>query len=202
MSKPTCDACGVSKEDDWFICRPCQKKTARRLTEIPKLHAVLVSDTWLKVPERVESERKPGGKSYGAPANLRVLALVDKRTDVRAVLSPWIVDINALIGSVSVVPTDVRGVCDKLLSLLPWAASNHPAAGELVHEVAAQFVALDRVVSGSRRPPAPVPCPVVLPDSGPCSGFLSLRPDGAVTCRGCGSRWEFEDWRRLGSLLV
>lgn len=202
MSKPTCDACGTSKDDDWFICSGCQRKTAKHLSEIPRLHAVLVSDTWLKVPERVESERKPGGKSYGAPANLHVLALVDRRTDVRAVLSPWIEDMNGLMESTAAVPTDVRGVCERLLSLLPWAASNYPAAGELVSEVTTQFVALDRVVSGSRRPPAPVPCPVVLPDVGPCSGFLSLHPDGTVTCRNCESRWEFEDWRRLGGLLV
>lgn len=202
MSRSTCAACKASKEDDWIVCTDCQMRAARHLREIPKLHAFLLNDASLKLPERTDLERKSKGPSRGAPANLHAIALVDSRTDVRSVLAPWLEDLFDRMKITGKPPVDVGPMCQRLTDLLPWCASRHEACADLIHEVRHQFVSLDRVVNGSRRPPAPVPCPVVLPDSGDCVGHLILHRDGTVTCPVCESAWPFEDWQRLGSLLA
>ena len=202
MSRTVCEACNNAKDDDWVLCKNCQRKTLRRLAEIPKLHTILGSDPWLKMPQRVESERPSRSANRGAPANLHVLSLLDKRTDVRSVLRPWIEEINERLKIESLPPSDVLGLCDRLSELMPWCASNHPAAGDLVQEVRTQHVALDRAVTGARTPPSPVPCPVILPETGPCEGTLLLQFDGAVSCRECDSVWPYESWQRLGALLA
>ena len=202
MSQPTCAYCHNSKDDDWYVCQHCQRATIRRLKEIPKLHQALASDDWLKMPERLDSERPQRSARSGAPANLHVLALLDSRTDVRAVLRSWIEEIHDRLGSQTAPPTDVKDLSARLVELMPWAASNHPAVADLMYEVSQQHSALERVVTGSRQSPKPVPCPVVLPDEGECTGTLHMDREGTVTCRECGSVWQFDDWRRLGALLA
>lgn len=202
MSQTTCTFCHSSKDDDWLLCNNCQKTTVRRLREIPKLHAALADDDWFKLPERVENERPSRSATRGAPANLHVLVLLDKRTDVRAVFRSWVEEIHERLDSKTSPPSDVRGLSDRLIELIPWAASNHPAVGDLVFEVREQHSALERVVTGGRKPPKPVPCPVVLPDTGECEGILQLHDDGSVSCRECGSVWQFDDWHRLGALIA
>ena len=202
MSKTTCAYCHNSKDDDWILCNNCQKTSVRWLREIPKLHAALDADDWLKMPERVEAERPARSATRGAPANLHVLVLLDKRTDVRAVFRSWVEEIHDRLGSNTKPPADVRALCDRLVELMPWAASNHPAVGDLVYEIKQQHKALERVVTGGRIPPKPVPCPVVIPDTGDCKGTLTLHDDGSVSCRVCGSVWQFDDWQRLGALLA
>jgi len=202
MSKPICAFCHNSKDDDWVVCQNCQKAAVRRLHEIPKLHAALASDDWLKMPERVETERPARSATRGAPANLHVLALLDKRTDVRAVFGSWIEEIHERLKVQTRPPADVRGQSDRLVQLLPWVASNHPAAADLLLEVKQQHEQLERVVTGSRKPPKPVPCPVVLPEEGDCQGVLHLYKDGTVVCQQCGSTWPFDEWQRLGALLA
>ncbi len=202
MNRTVCGACKNHKDDNWVLCNDCQKKTVRRLSVIPKLHSVLNSDPWLKLPERVESERPARSATRGAPANLHVLSLLDKRTDVRSVLRPWVEEINERLEITTKPPLSVFGLCNRLTELMPWCASNHPAAADLVEEIKTQYVALDRVVTGARIPPKPVACPVILPDSGPCRGFLILHRDGAVSCQECKSVWPYESWQRLGALLA
>jgi hypothetical protein len=202
MSTLTCAACNTEKDDDWVICEYCQLFTLKRLREIPKLHILLSKDEWLKMPEKIESERRARSTSGGAPANLHVLSLLDKRTDIRAVLTPWVEEINERLNLNTGPPADVRGLCDRVISLLPWCASHHPAAGDLVSEVKQGHDMLVQVVKGTRRAPKPVKCPVVLPEEGPCQGVLHLQGDGSVSCRACGSVWPYESWQRLGSLLA
>lgn len=202
MSQTTCVFCHNAKDDDWYLCGHCQKSAVRWLREIPKLHEALAADDWLKMPERAEAERPQRSATRGAPANLHVLVLLDKRTDVRAVFRSWVEEIHDRLNTDTKPPTDVRGLSDRLIELMPWAASNHPAVGDLVFEIREQHTALDRVVTGSRKPPKPVRCPVVLPEKGECEGTLTLHRDGSVSCRACDSVWQFEDWQRLGALLA
>jgi uncharacterized Zn finger protein (UPF0148 family) len=202
MNKTTCASCRNSKNDGWVICADCQKSTMQRLYEIPQLHRVLDSDPWLKMPERVENERPMRSTAQGAPVNLHVLSLLDARTDARAVLTPWVEEIHERLQVSARIPRDLLGLCRRLIELMPWVAPNFTAAGDLVHEVRDQHSALVQVVSGSRKPPKPVRCPVVLPEGGECKGTLRLHPDGTVTCPACDSVWPFESWRRLGSLLA
>jgi hypothetical protein len=197
-----CEFCHSEKDDNWIVCQDCQRWTLKRLSEIPKLHRVLDSDPWLKLPERVENERPMRSAAGGTPANLYVLALLDKRTDVRSVLRPWVEEIHERMNARTPAPSDVLGLCIRLMELMPWSASNLPAAADLVMEVRDQHAALERAVSGSRRPPKPVPCPVILPGEGSCEGVLKMGADGTVTCRHCGSVWSFDDWQRLGALLA
>lgn len=202
MKRPTCGSCRNQKPDDWVLCQRCQRVTVERLDEIPRLHHVLSSNDWLKVPERGEYERMSKGAARGAPANLHVLALVDRRTDARAVLTPWVEEVHERLNATTAIPSELKVLCARLVELMPWIASNHDAAGDLVREVKEQHAALEQVVLGTRRAPKPVPCPVVLPDVGPCSGTLSIQSDGSVVCVRCESVWEFTEWRRLGALLA
>ena len=202
MSGETCAACGQAKDDDWVICAACHTWTIKRLQTIPKLHNRLVEDPMLKLPERGGEERRAKQTNHSAPANLHAISLIDPRTDVRSVLKPWVEDLFEQLQITDRVPSDVTLLCTRLVSMMPWCSSQHPASPDLVSEVKHQYMLLDRVVTGSRRPPSPIPCPVILPDTGPCTGTLVLHRDGTVSCRECESVWPFEQWQRLGALLA
>jgi len=197
-----CAHCGQDKTDEWYLCDRCQRLTSKRLGEIPRLHSTLSTDPWLLIPDRIEQERPSRSPSRGVPINLHAVSLIDKRTDVRSVLKPWVEDVQERINSTAKIPSDVNGLCLRMLRLLPWCAEHLPVVDDLVDEINQQHAALQRIVVGSRRPPSPVPCPVILPDQGPCRGILLLENDGTVRCRSCESVWKFEEWRRLGGLLA
>lgn len=197
-----CLACRKQAHDDMSLCQRCLAATKRCLAEIPGLHSSLASDTWLKMPERSDLERPHRVASSGAPANLHVLSLLDARTDVRSVLKSWIEDVHERLGFRGNPPVDTPGLCARLDVLLPWCASRHPFVGEMVQEIRREHGSLLHLVEGTRKPPKPVRCPVYLPDSGPCTGALHLAHDGTVTCSDCKSTWQFDEWRRLGSLLA
>jgi hypothetical protein len=197
-----CVSCDHDKDDQWFLCERCQRLATKQLGEIPQLHAALSRDPWLLVPDKVEHERPNRSPSRGVPINLHAVSLIDKRTDVRSILRPWIEDVHERISASAKIPADVPGLCDRMLHLLPWCAEHLPAVSDLLDEIHQQHSALKRIVIGSRRPPSPVPCPVILPDEGACRGILLLENDGTVRCRSCDSIWRFEDWRRLGGLLA
>lgn len=202
MSRPTCDSCGASKDDDWYICHRCQTKTAERLKQITKLHRALANNPSLKLPQRTEQERPQGGPTRGAPANLHAIGLTDKRSDVRSVLTPWVEDIQERINSQTPVPTDVELLCKTVSQFLPWCASNHQESKVLVSEIKEQYSLLKMAVVGGRRPPKPIPCPVVLPESGACDGTLFLQNDGTVICKNCESSWPYDTWNRLAGMVL
>ena len=208
MSQLICAACGREKRDDAaVICPSCERKTVRRLWRIPGLHAVLSGSAELKTPETSDEGRRAPGPTRGAPADLHALSLVDRRTDVRAVLSPWLDDIRERqngqrpaeqgVGRVS-----VQELCERLASAIPWCVEHLEVCAELVSEVGHQHGLLNRAVVGERKPPAPVPCPRLLQEGDQCTGRLILHPDGAISCRVCESVWAFEEWQRLGGLLA
>jgi len=192
-----CVACEGEKDDDWMICEYCQLFTAKRLREIPKLHGLLAADDWLKMPQKIESERPQRSTSGGAPANLHVLSLLDRRTDIRSVLTPWVEEFNERLDFKTPPPADVKGLCDRVITLMDWWAAKHPAAGDLVHEVKRGHDMLVQIANGSRRPPSKIPCPVVFPDDSTCEGTLTLRKDGSVRCEGCLFVWTREQWHAL-----
>ena len=197
-----CAACDAAKLDDWVICLTCQQKTVDLLLKIPALHRALSEDARLKLPEKTEQERPSGQTSYGAPANLHAVMLVDKRTDVRATLMPWLEEMYESIDSSATPPHAVDAMCSRMIELSSWWTANLEACPDMISEIKHQYRLLDRAVNGGRRPPSKVPCPVVLPDSGQCEGSLFLHQDGSVSCPSCRSEWAFEDWQRLGALFA
>jgi hypothetical protein len=198
-----CAACYRDKQDDsWLVCKSCQAVATRRLEEIALLHGVLSRHTWMLLPQKVESERPARGSNLGAPLNLHAASLVDRRTDARAALTPWVVEIHEHLKFSSPVPTDIDGLCQRLIALMPWCASELQAVGDMFEEIRHEHALLSQVVVGARKPPKPVRCPVVVPEEGECRGTLHLEGDGTVTCKGCGSVWPYEHWQRLGALLA
>lgn len=197
-----CLSCHRTCQDTALICQRCVGQTRRYLSEIPPLHSALAANPWLKMPERSDLERPHRAASSGAPANLHVLSLLDARTDVRSVLRSWIEDVHERLNFRSKVPSDTAALCARLDSLLPWCVAKHPFVDEMLFEIRREHGALQHLVEGTRKPPKPVRCPVYLPEVGPCSGVLRLAHDGTVTCSDCGSIWQFDEWRRLGSLLA
>ena len=208
MSVLICTACGTEKEANVaVICPSCERKTVQRLWRIPGLHAVLSSTTELKTPKTSNLERRSPGPTRGAPANLHALSLVDSRTDVRAVLSPWLDDIRERqdkqrSAGRSVGRLPVLELCTRLKSAIPWCVEHLEVCAELVAEVRHQHGLLNRAVVGERKPPLSVPCPQMLPDNKQCPGRLVLHPDGSVSCRSCQSVWAFEQWQGLGRIFA
>lgn len=191
-----CYECGQEQTTQTYMCEKCQKRVQRQLAEIPILHSTLSGNAWMKLPAQHLEEKTSRQVSTGAPADLYLLGLVDRRTDARAVLGATLAHWRFSI------PPDLASICSRLSDLLPWAAAEYSDITDFAHDVRHQHSKLDRAVNGGRRPPKPVPCPVFLPDTGQCSGHLYLHADGTVTCERCGSVWHFDDWRRLGALFA
>lgn len=191
-----CVHCQTQQETELYLCVKCQRRIVSHLEAIPVLHQVLVDNAWMKLPSQNLEEKTTRQVSTGAPADLYILSLTDRRSDARAVLG------SHLCRWGFTVPPDTASICRRISDLLPWASGKFTNIDELVWDVNRQYGKLDRAVHGGRRPPAPVGCPVFVPGAGQCSGRLYLHSDGTVTCDQCGSVWHFDDWRRLGALLA
>jgi len=202
MTTTRCAACEGEKEDDWVICEYCLLFTVKRLREIPKLHTLLGQTDWLKVPVKIETERPTRSTSGGTPANLHVLSLLDKRTDIRSVLTPWVEDLIDRCDLRSETPTDVLGLCNKLLTLADWWACHHPAAGDLTLEIKHGHDSLIQVVNGSVRKTKPPRCPKVSEGDTRCTGRLRLSPDKSATCHTCGAIWSYDVWSKLANVIA
>lgn len=196
----SCTSCHKSCEPNWYLCRRCQKHLAKHLDAIPSLHRFLTSHPETHVRVALSESRR--GSSFGppAPVDLDVLSLLHPKTDARAVALRWLRKVQARAG-LAFVSGSTEQVCNGLKNQLPWVAEHFSEAALLKKELTAEFQKLDRVVHGERKPPRPVTCPVVLPETGPCSGRLYLHKDGTVSCKICGSIWEYENWARLGRLM-
>lgn len=196
----SCSSCHKSCEPSWFLCRRCQKHLAKHLDAIPNLHLFLVNHPETHVRVALTESRR--GSSFGppAPVDLDVLGLLHPKTDARAVALRWLRKVQDQAG-LSPAGGSVRQVCLSLKAQLPWVAQHFEEAAQLKKDLTAEFQKLERVVHGERKPPRPVACPVVLPETGPCTGRLYLHRDGTVSCKVCGSVWEYENWARLGRLM-
>jgi hypothetical protein len=197
----SCSSCHKSCEPNWFLCRRCQKHLARYLDAIPNLHRFLLSHPETHVRVALTESRR--GSSFGppAPVDLDVLGLLHPKTDARAVVLRWLRTIQSQTMTTSG-NGNTQQVCLALKQQLPWLAEFFADAALLKKEIAAEYQKLERVVHGERKPPRPVPCPVVLPETGNCTGRLYLHKDGSVSCKICGSVWEYENWARLGRLMT
>jgi hypothetical protein len=131
---------------------------------------------------------------------LDVLGLLHPKTDARAVALRWLKKVQNQAG-LAISAGSAQQVCRGLKQQLPWIAEHFEEAAQLKKELTAEYQKLERVVHGERKPPRPVPCPVVLPETGACTGRLFLHKDGTVSCKICGSVWEYENWARLGRLM-
>lgn len=184
------------------ICQACETATGKNLYRIPELHMQLSRDTWAKTPKRTESERPARAATTGAPADLHVISLLDRRTDARAELTPHLHAISQLMDATPPQTLNITELCTRLQIVLPWAVEHYPDIGTLVRTARTQTTLLHNAIEGTPPPARRVPCPVIHPETGACTGTLKMDADATITCRACQSSWEYENWTRLGRLFA
>lgn len=197
MKCQTCDSTTPHR-----VCNSCQTKTHNRLTEIPTLQTILAADPWIKLPKQADSERPTKTTTTGAPADLHILTLLDRRTDARAHLTPHLQAIQQQMNATPTTPPDTATTCSQLQKLLPWATTSYTEIATLITEIHKQHNLLDRAITGHHQKPKAIPCPVIHPDTGQCTGKLRMSPDLTITCNNCKSTWNYDLWARLARLLA
>lgn len=111
------------------LCRPCREQLQRHLVTIPELYAGLEA-ALLLAP--VAGDRVTGSGTPGIPLNVEA---VEARAEIRGTLAAW-ADLTAEARGVRPVRRTVPALGGFLHRHLDWLAT-HPAAGDLVNEVAA-----------------------------------------------------------------
>lgn len=197
-----CSKDDCSKDPSYKLCRVCEKSLRYNLRELGSLWLLLAThpEMHLAVVGAFDSHHRV---RFGppAPVDLTVLDLIDTRGSAYKSVMEW----AASVGKANKTARRLRNLSDATEYLAVqsgWVARYEPRAVELLEEIRAYLTHLRRVVYGERRPPGPVPCPVYLPESGPCSGHLRLQSNGTVNCPKCQTIWHYEEWARLGAMIA
>lgn len=197
-----CSKKDCSKDPAYSMCRSCERSLASKLRELSSLWILLVThpEMHVAVVGAFDSHHRV---RFGppAPVDLAVLDLMDARGPAYQSLMNWARDTQKRRKTNTLI-RNLAEACQYLATSSGWLARMEPASMTLYEEVGAYLTQVRRVVYGERRPPSPVPCPVFLPESGPCTGHLRLQTNGTVNCPKCGTVWQYEEWARLGAMIA
>lgn len=204
---PTCTACGKNlwvSEAGRFCCRPCEIKTAKRLTELPPLFVELNRTSTL-----MRGARKPGAATSGSrtppiPPRLEVLTLTGPggvAARLAAIEDAW----RAVLGwtiapwrgsPVQAVPEHVRFLTNNL----PWACDSYDSIGQDIDDIRRLHAEATAAVSGERKPGRVQTglCPTLL-EGGLCGQQLTATAAShRIRCQTCGTEWDgLAAWRGL-----
>lgn len=196
-SKPDC-----VKDPRYHLCRGCERALAKNLREVGSLWVLLVTHPEMHLAT-IGAYDQFHRVRFGppAPVDLNVLDLIDHRGLYYQSLLDWAKKTQAKRQTASKL-SDMSRICEYLATSSGWLVRHEPEVLSLSVEVGAYATKLRRVVFGERRPPGPVPCPVFLPEVGPCKGHLRLHANGTVNCPECGTVWLYEQWAKLGAMLA
>lgn len=201
-SATSCSSCARQCEASRLLCASCERFLTKALVAIPPLIQYLLAHPESHMRSTSHGQRR--GSTFGppAPVDLDILTLLHPASGTTAVLAKWVKAVHKEAGFGQVTTTHPTTLAARLVHLLPWATQRLSDIAQLKREVVAEHGKLERAAIGDRRPPKPVPCPVIVPDTGQCSGRLFLHRDGTVSCAQCGSVWEYEAWSQLGRLMT
>ena len=210
---PSCLVCGRPSAS-WAVCPSCQDRIDDHLAEIADLYALLDAcrDEFLMPANEADTGTNGRGRRIDPPppGDLEVMALLDRRTGVVAMLAAWASDVRETYGLVQPAkPEPLVELVRVLRAQLPRIVESHPAVDDFAREVRTTLRDLDAAVRGplDRRVKLGG-CPVVLPatDTAPahaCGHTLYANPISPVIhCRGCGSRWPRDEWDWLAAMIA
>ncbi|TGB13876.1 hypothetical protein [Streptomyces sp. MZ04] len=204
----------VSESGRW-ACRPCEDKTATRLTELPALFRQLDTTAALMRGARRIGGGGSGTKNPPIPPRLEVLDLVAPGGGVaarlRAIEDSWRTaldweiapdsDGNRIFASWRINPAEaVKRHTKFLADNLLWACGGYESVGHDVETIRKLHAECTAIVNDERKPGRVKIglCPVQL-DDGLCREQLTASAAShRVRCSGCGSGWEtLGEWRQL-----
>jgi hypothetical protein len=96
------------------------------------------------------------------------------------------------------------GAVQVIVNNLPWACSEYPYVGPDLKLIASLHHQADSAVNGERDQRVPIGhCPVVNEEtSAACGERLKVSPWAlAIRCSGCGTKWDRDEWLRLGAAI-
>lgn len=194
-----------AEELDRLVCRPCEDKAAKWLTELPALFGRLNTTGALMRGASRGGGTTSGSKTPPIPPRLEVLSLVGPggiaarlrdiedawRTALGWTVAPW-------RGSpAQAVPEHIKFLTNNL----PWACDAYDSVGQDVDELRRLHAECTAADLNERRPGrvAIGRCPARFDDGALCGADLfASAASHRVRCGNCGSRWEtLNDWRLL-----
>ncbi|WP_367129949.1 MULTISPECIES: hypothetical protein [Streptomyces] len=203
-NRPTCTICHRPLWDDErhrFACRPCERRTADHLDQLPglirDLHGLLIPGVRRTLDGPItRSSAEP-------PAPIR-LDILDRITSAAAVLDTWLTDwYDHLQWSAPMYRTDpLAEAAAALRTNLPWAAECHMAIDAFAQEIADLHSDATGLLDPGKRARRIGHCPAPAPDdpAQACGAVLRYVPGAAtVTCRWCRTTWDAID---LGAALA
>jgi hypothetical protein len=204
---PACASCCCELWADEVgrqTCRPCETRTAKRISELPALFRQLDTTAALMKGGSHGGSPMSGSRTPPIPPRLDVLNLVSPggiAARLSAIEDAWRATLGWTIapwrGSpAQAIPHHVEFLGNNLL----WACSSYEAVGQDIGDLRRLHGECTALVNDERRPGRVQigNCPVRVGD-GYCWAPLTARADShRVHCGGCGGRWEtLGEWRDL-----
>lgn len=204
---PVCTACSKDlwvNENGRQACRPCEIKTAKRLSELPALFTELTRTATLMRGARKPDTATTGSRVPPIPPRIEVLTLTGPggvAARLRDIEDAWRAALGWTIapwrGSpAQAVPEHVRF----LINNLPWACDSYDSIGQDIDDLRRLHAEATAAISRERRPGRVQTglCPASLED-GLCSAQLTATSAShRIRCQTCGTEWDgLAAWRDL-----
>lgn len=187
-------------------CYRCLDRTRARLDELHRLVQLLRLAPSLRAQQLTCQEGRGSG-SPGSVLNLEIADLIG-RHGVQAVMLEWcsyVSEVRRVTGITSPSTDTSEGrktLWDTSIAFLgahlEWLSQQEDVWPDFVTELNTPWTKLRQIVHGDRRPPKPVPCPVL-----DCDGTIHLHPNGDAQCRHDTSHyWPYDNWSNLALLVA
>lgn len=192
----------VAESGRW-ACRPCEDRTAQRITELPGLFAQLNTTAMLmKGASRISGPS--GSKTPPIPPRLDVLNLVGPggiAAKLVAIEDAWRKELGWTVAPwrgnpAEAIPQHASFLANNLL----WACSSYESVGQDIDDLRKLHGECAALVSGEKRPGRVQigACPVRVDDDWCGAALTASTGSHRVHCGGCGARWDgLGEWREL-----
>lgn len=189
-----------------LCCWGCLDRTRHRLRELHRYVLLLRRSPSLQAQQMTAQESRGSG-SPGSVLNLEITDLIG-RHGVQAVMAEWCSYVSET-RSVTGIASLAYGTEGQRMSLwdasmafldvhLEWLSQQGDIWSDFVSEVTTPWAKLRQIIHGERRPPKPVPCPVL-----DCDGTIRLTANGDALCRhDTTHHWPYEQWSSLALLVA
>jgi hypothetical protein len=189
-----CQNCPRNTRDNRNLCYVCEARTGEHLDELPELYRTLESLV------AVKAARSGKGAAIEAPAPCNIDALNLTATGgIPDILTTWAEDWYDLLDWTppqwdGTLGERVTSAVHRLRVNLPWAAEQHPAAGDFAEEIARLHHRARRVIDGD--------VPRVPLGACECGGRITANPTTLTArCAGCDEEWRGPQLAELAEVL-
>lgn len=195
-------------ELDRWACRVCEDRARDHIDALPTLYAQLHDHL---APGAGPAD--PAGHVTGAtrsaplPVSLAALDLIGAGgivSKLQTIEDDWRRTLGWTIAPFRGSHTQTLGeVVVFLRNNVGWACGRYPDVAEDLTLIGQLWARADAVVNGVRERRVPIGCcPVATPDGVVCGARLKVSPWALfIRCGGCGTRWDRDQWLRLGAQM-